>query len=419
MIENGDEVEIFGNEEAIVALGNDKSVIKFLRDHGLLERATSLSKNQLSVFVGKASAAVQTASEVIANSGMYIKLTPEDAKRKKEFDFLQSKNLPKGQAYVMFGKPGQVSSWVKAEVGPGALMTNPAVVSGVAGLMAQQAWQSQLQQFHERFDDLGNKLDVLIQAKKNEQLAQLAAIVEVIQDAKIKCEANGGLVNQTLWSTIDGERKAIAVARHIAIGNLEALADDVEKYLAGKDITKLSKKAPELVEGVALNLAVLGKCLELDYEVGILELATVDYSVPQEADNHRRGIEQVLKKNRRESMVKASNAGERIKATSEIAYAQVILHYGKSTKVIDALNGVNKDLSQFRSAFDEFVEGEELGPLPWNKAIRDPKQWAAAVKDPKLITITTSAVAGVTSSAFIVKKYGPKVVKIIRTITRF
>lgn len=417
MSDKSDEVEIFGDENAIVAFGQGKSLTQFLKDFGILERATSLSKNQLNVFVGKAAGAVQTASEAIANSGMYIKLTPEDAKRLKESGLLKSKNLPKGQSYVMFGEPGKVSSWVKADVGPGTLLTNPAVVSGVAGLMAQQALQSQLQQFHERFDSVENKLDVMIQGRKTDQLAQLAAMVEVVQDAKIKSEANSGLVNQTLWSTIDSERKAIAVARHTAIGELEALADKAEQFLSDKDIKKLSKEGPNLVEKVALNLAVLGKCLELDYEVGILELATVDYSVPQEANNHRSGIEQVLEKNRRETIFKASKAVERIEATSAIAYSQLILHYRESTRAIDALNGVNNNLSQFKSAFDEFAEGEELVALPWNKAIQDPKQWAAAVKDKKVIVAGASAL--IAGGAVIVKKYGPQVVKIVRSITRF
>lgn len=416
MSEVNDEVEIIGDENAIVAFGQGKSLTQFLKDYGILERATSLSKNQINLFIGKAAGAVQTASEAIANSGMYIKLTPEDAKRLRESGLLKSKNLPTGQSYVMFGEPGKISSWVKADVRPGSLLTNPGVVSGVAGLMAQQALQSQLQQFHERFDSVENKLDVMIQGRRTNQLAQLAAMVEVVQDAKIKSEANSGLVNQTLWSTIDSERKAIAVARHTAIGELEALADKTEKFSSEKDIKKLSKEGPDLVEQVALNLAVLGKCLELDYEVGILELATVDYSVPQEADNHRNGIEQVLQKNRRTTIIKASNAVDRIEATSAIAYSQLILHYGESTRAIEALNGVNNNLNQFKSAFDEIAEGEELVALPWNRAIRDPKQWATAIRDKKVITGAGGAI--ILAGGVALKKYGPHVVKIIRTITR-
>ena len=46
-----------------------------------------------------------------------------------------------GVSHIMVGVPGKVKNWLQTEQGVGSLLTNPAALSGVAGLMAHVAGQ--------------------------------------------------------------------------------------------------------------------------------------------------------------------------------------------------------------------------------------------------------------------------------------
>ncbi|MDP9435282.1 MAG: hypothetical protein M3P93_08870, partial [Actinomycetota bacterium] len=82
-------------------------------------------------------AAAEAGPGIAANSGRWVKLTKESAELVKKHGLRESKSgLRTG---VVKGSKGQVKTFVQFVKGPGTLLTNPAVLAGAAGVMAQFA----------------------------------------------------------------------------------------------------------------------------------------------------------------------------------------------------------------------------------------------------------------------------------------
>ena len=71
-----------------------------------------------------------------------MKLTEDSARKVREIGWTPTKT--DGVSHAMLGKRGDIKNWVQIVTSPGAILTNPAVLSGVAGLMSQRAMQQQM-----------------------------------------------------------------------------------------------------------------------------------------------------------------------------------------------------------------------------------------------------------------------------------
>ena len=55
--------------------------------------------------------------------------------------------------------PGKVQNWLQTDQGLGSLLSNPAALSGVAGIMAQAARQQTLAEVADYLDRIDEKVD--------------------------------------------------------------------------------------------------------------------------------------------------------------------------------------------------------------------------------------------------------------------
>jgi hypothetical protein len=100
---------------------------------------------------------VQTGSEIAANSGRWVKLTEESAQRVKQFGLMDTK-IP-GVKHAMVGQPGDIKHWIQIVKSPGTLATNPAMLAGAAGIMAQIAMQQTMAEITDYLAAIDEKLD--------------------------------------------------------------------------------------------------------------------------------------------------------------------------------------------------------------------------------------------------------------------
>lgn len=125
-------IELVEDDDVVVI--DDRSAIERFLDHvGLVTRSREFDQGQFRT-VGKTGAAgLWTASSVVEQSVMYLKLTPEFAKRLKDAGSLV-KTKTRGISHAMLWETGKTSlKWVQVESGPASLLTDPAVLSGVGG----------------------------------------------------------------------------------------------------------------------------------------------------------------------------------------------------------------------------------------------------------------------------------------------
>ena len=154
----GDEIELVSDGDGLVVVGDQSAVERFLGQTGLLTDATRFSLARLSSVIRTGADLAETASEIAERSGFYLKLTPESVERIREAGGLMPTDT-EGISHIMLGVPGKIGGWLQAETGPGALVTNPAVLSGLGGLMTQLAQQAEANDLKALLVRMDEKLD--------------------------------------------------------------------------------------------------------------------------------------------------------------------------------------------------------------------------------------------------------------------
>ena len=80
----------------------------------------------------------------------------------KEFGLMPKKDS--NVQHVMIGEPGAVKSWLQVAKGPSTLAQNPAVLAGVAGVMAQMAMRQTMDEITDYLDTINEKVDDVLRA---------------------------------------------------------------------------------------------------------------------------------------------------------------------------------------------------------------------------------------------------------------
>lgn len=126
-------VELVSDGEGLAVIGGSSDVERFFLSAGLdRARSRQLDLHRLWSASGAGGAAAQTAADVAANSGRWIKLTAESAEAIKKFDLMPTKTP--GISHAMIGDPGRVKQWLQVVRTPSARTTG--VLGGPFALSA-------------------------------------------------------------------------------------------------------------------------------------------------------------------------------------------------------------------------------------------------------------------------------------------
>jgi hypothetical protein len=125
---------------------------------------------------------------------------------------------------------------------PGSGLTNPALLSGAAGLMAQLAMQQTMDEITDYLATIDAKLDDVLRAQEDAVLADMIGVGFDIEEAMTLRE-HGGRVNEVTWSKVQGSSATIARTQEYALRQLDALAEKVERTTRIGDLAETAKKA--------------------------------------------------------------------------------------------------------------------------------------------------------------------------------
>src|ERR1700722_9929828 len=126
------EIQLISDGDGLAVIGNPAAVERFLLSEGLSSKDLGLPR--LGAVLSAGAAAAQAGSEIAANSGRWVKLTKESAQLVKKHGLRESKKSGLSTGVVK-GAKGQVKTFVEFARTPGSLLTNPAVLAGVGGMM--------------------------------------------------------------------------------------------------------------------------------------------------------------------------------------------------------------------------------------------------------------------------------------------
>ncbi|UWE07568.1 hypothetical protein [Actinacidiphila bryophytorum] len=365
-----DEIQLISDDDGLMVVGEREMVERFLTSEGLTP-SQNLGRSRLRLLFGSAAEAAKLGSEIAAESGRWVKLTKESAELIGRYGL--RRNATTGLATgVLKGKHSQIKGFVEFVKGPGAGLTNPGFLSGLAGAMSQLAMEQTIAEITDYLAAISEKVDDVLRAQKDAAVAAMIGVDLVIEDAMV-VRATVGQVSSVTWSRVQAAPMAIATTQAYALRQLDALAEKME----GKaKIGDLAKTAQEIESEIREWLAVLARCFQLQDEIAVLELDRVLSSTPDELDRHRVGL-QIARQNRRELISRSTERlVTRMQAAAETANAKVLLHPTTSPDVVRSSNHVESGVMDFHERLGIERGRRELLARRWVDAVTDARDKA-------------------------------------------
>ncbi|EYT83915.1 hypothetical protein CF54_04525 [Streptomyces sp. Tu 6176] len=369
-----DEIQLIRDGDDLAVVGDEATVERFLVSEGLPSQA--LRARPFRSVLGNAAGVAQAGSDIAARSGRWVKLTKESAQRVDKLGLRKSAKTGLGTG-VLKGPKGQSKGFVEFVKGPGPLRGNPAQLANVAAVMAQLAMQQAMDEITEYLAKIDEKLDDVLRAQQDAELAKMIGAELVIEEAmSIRNEV--GRVSDITWSKVQATPETIATAQVYALRRLDALAEKMEHKAR---IGELAAAAEEAESKAGQWLAVLARCFQLQDAVAVLELDRVLDAAPEELDRHREGI-RIARRNRRALISRSTERlVARMNAAAEEANAKVLLHPAKSPAVVQSANQVVTGVDDFHGV---------LG-IGSGRRSSETRRWASAAAEARDKALETGA----------------------------
>ena len=335
-----DEIQLVSDGDGLAVIGEPAAVERFLASEGL--PSTDLRLGRLTKTLSAGSALAQAGSELAVNSGRWVQLTKESAQQVAKHGLRQSSKTGLSTGVVK-GSHGQVKGFVQFAKGPGAIASNPALLAGAAGIMAQLAMQQTMSEITDYLATIDQKLDDVLRAHQDAVLADMIGVGFDVDEAMTIREHGGG-VNEVTWSKVQASSSTISRTQAYALRQLDALAEKIEGKTSIGDLAEAAKEAGLKVQGW---LTVLARCFQLQDAVAVLELDRVLAVAPDDLDGHRLG----LKAARQNRLGTISQTTEgllaRMGAAANLANTKVLLNPIQSPAIVRSSEHVAIAVTEF------------------------------------------------------------------------
>ncbi len=368
------EIELISDGAGLAVIGDPAAVELFLTSEGLPSKELGLRR--LGKSLGSGGAVTQAGAEIAANSGRWVKLTEESAQALKKYKLMKGSSPGVSRAVLTEG--GKSKGFLQLVRTPGTALTNPALLSGVGGLMTQLAMQQAMEEITEYLARIDEKLDDVLRAQTNQVLARMDGVDLAVREA-MKVREAVGRVSEVTWSKVDATSSTIFDTQGYALRQLGDLADKLKRKSKVGDLAKATSDAqPEVQKW----LAVLARCFQLQDAVAVLELDRVLDSSPEELDRHRLGL-QAARQDRLDLMSQCTQRLlARMDSAAGIANTKVLLHPTKAPALVQASNEVSGAVIDFHEGLG--IEGE--------RASLEARRWKTAAGEARDRALERSAV---------------------------
>ena len=367
------EIQLVSDRDGMAVIGNPTDVERFILDHDL-DRVPSkdLDLPRLGSLLGTGGAAAKVGSQLVANSGRWVKLTKESAEAVRQYGLMATKTP--GVSHAIIGKPGKVEQWLQIAQGPGMLLSGPMALVGLSTMMQQQAMQQQMNEIVEYLQEINEKVDDIIRSQKDAVLADMIGVDLIIEEA-LTVRDQVGRVSEVTWSKVQGTSMTIARTQAYALRQVDAIAEKLEKKTDAGELAKATKDAESKVREW---LAVLARCFQLQDGIYVLELDRVLDSSPQELEAHRLGLT-TARQNRLELISQSTTRMlMQMDETVRKANSKVLFSPFDSPAAVRSSNQVATDVLDFRGRLGIESSRETSEAKPWRQAATEVRDRAFA-----------------------------------------
>jgi hypothetical protein len=370
-----DEIQLISDGDGLAVIGHPAAVDRFLTAERLPSKDLGLKR--LVSALRTASTVAKAGSEIAEHSGRWVRLTAESAQAMKKYDLMTGSE--NGVARAVLTDHGKITGLLEIvqQQTPVALLTNPAILTGAAGLMAQLAMQQTMDEITDYLAVIDAKVDAVLRAQTDAVVADMMG-VELVIDEALTIRDQVGRVSEVTWSKVQGTPVPLARTQAYALRQLDAVAEKLETRTKVGDLAKTSKEAEIKVQEW---LAVLARCFQLQDAVAVLELDRVLDASPDELEEHRVAI-RIARRNRLGLIARSTERlMARMDAAAGTANAKVLLNPTTSRAVVNSTNHVATTVVEFNGRL-----GIERDRPSWNA-----RRWldaAVEVRDKVLDTGT-------------------------------
>lgn len=360
-------VELVSDGDGLAVVGSPAAVDRFIAAAGLSEVGSA----QRGAAFSAGSALAQAGAEIAASSGRWVKLTEESAQAVKQFGLIPTKTP--GVSHAMVGDPGNIKHWIQIVKTPGSIATNPAMLAGAAGVMAQLAMQQQMDAIMDYLAAIDEKLDDVLRSQTNQVLARLDGVDLAVREAR-SVRSAVGRVSEVTWSKVQASAQTIHEVEGYALRQLGDLADKLEQKVKVGELADATKEAEAEVQKW---LVVLARCFELHDAVGVLELDRVLDASPDELDRHRLGLRSARQDRLELISARTERLLERMRAAVVVANSKVLFNPKQSPAVVRSSDHVSVEVHEFRELLgiesghnsSETTRWSEAAAERWDQAL--------------------------------------------------
>lgn len=362
MAETSGEIIVINDGNGIALLGDSTTIDRFLADHDLPSRDLGVAR--LGSLMSTGSAGTQAAAQAAQTSGRWIQLTEKSAEALKQGTAMKGSTPEVSRAVLVNPDTKRTQMILEFAKTPGAALSNPALLTGAAGLMAQLAMQQTMEQITNYLETIDAKLDDVLRNQKDALVANLSGVGFAIDEA-IAVRQAVGRVSGVTWSKIQGSQPTIFGTQTYALRKIDDLATKLERE---QRMGKLVDVTGELRAGIHEWLALLARCFQLQDALGVLELDRVLDASPEELDLHRQGLRKA--RQHRIELIAASTERllARVEAAATTANNRVLTNPFESPKVVELSRSVTYSVMEFQ---DRLAIDQARGEL-------ESKRWRAA-----------------------------------------
>ncbi|MGC5335096.1 hypothetical protein [Micromonospora sp. DT62] len=379
-----DEIQLISDGDGFAVIGSPAAVDRFLTSERLPSKDLGLKRLQSAL--GAGSSIAKASAEISANSGRWVKLTEESARAMKQFPLMKGSESDFSRAVLT--ENGKIKGLLEIVTTPGALLSNPALLTGAAGLMAQLAMKQSMEEITEYLALIDEKVDDVLRAQKDAVLADMIGVDLVLGEA-MTIRDRVGRVSEVTWSKVQATPVTIARTQAYALRQLDALAEKMERKTKVADLAKTCREAELRVQEW---LAVLARCFQLQDAIAVLELDRVLDASPEEMDEHLLAL-RAARQNRLELISRSTERlMARMDAAAGTANTKVLLNPTSSRATVQSRNHVATVVVDFHGRLGIARDRQSLDARRWLDAaveVRDKVlDTGVEVRDKMLVTGT-------------------------------
>ena len=201
------EIQLISDGDGLAVIGHPAAVDRFLTAERLPSRDLGLQR--LSSALSTGSTVAKAGFEIAAHSGRWVQLTAESARAIQKYGLM--KGSESGVSRAVLTDHGKITGLLEVVWPPsaGALLTNPAFLTGAAGLMAQLAMQQTMDEITDYLAVIDEKVDDVLRAQTDAVVADMIGVHFVIDEA-MTIREQVGRVSEVTWSKVQGTPVTIA-----------------------------------------------------------------------------------------------------------------------------------------------------------------------------------------------------------------